>query len=481
MSIFYTVTCQDCIHFINLTLNHKQNTMAEGKILVVDDNKSVLSAIEMLLQPDFEKIDGISNPNRIPEKLRSEDYDLVLLDMNFSAGINSGNEGLFWLNEILKTESEISVIMMTAYGDVELAVKAIREGATNFILKPWENEKLLATLLSAYNLRKSRQEVKKLKNEKNNLKQSINRDTGKKIIGTSSSVVKMMKLIQKVAITDATVLITGENGTGKELVAMDIHKQSGRSNELIVTVDMGAVAETLFESELFGHVKGSFTDAVEDRSGKFEMAHGGTLFLDEIGNLSLPMQSKILSALQNREITRVGSNKPISIDIRLICATNKDLNNMVDEGLFREDLLYRINTIHIEVPPLRERENDISLLSDFFLKKYSDKYNKPTLRFTGSALEDLNAYNWPGNIRELQHTIEKVVILNENATIGPEDLLLKSKSRSLPERGSLTLEEMEIGMIKESIRKNEGNLSAVASQLGITRQTLYNKIKKYDL
>ncbi|MEE4117330.1 MAG: sigma-54 dependent transcriptional regulator [Marinilabiliaceae bacterium] len=455
--------------------------MNKGRILVVDDNKSVLSAIEMLLQSEFEYIESITTPNRIPEKLGSGDFDMVLLDMNFSAGINSGNEGLYWLKEIQKIDGEISVVMMTAYGDIDLAVKAIREGATNFILKPWENEKMLATLLSAFSLRQSRQEVRRLRSEKKNLQDTINRDSAKKIIGSSAPVMRMMKIIDKVALTDATVLITGENGTGKELVASDIHRKSSRSKEIMVTVDMGAVAETLFESELFGHVKGSFTDAVEDRPGKFEMASGGTLFLDEIGNLSLPMQAKILSALQNREITRVGSNKAFNIDIRLICATNKNLQKMVEEGLFREDLLYRINTIHIEVPTLKERESDIPILSEFFLRKYSDKYNKPGLKFNSNALEELCVYPWPGNIRELQHTIEKVVILCDGPTIDRQDLLLKSRSRNLPERGALTLEEMEIGMIKESIRKNEGNLSAVASQLGITRQTLYNKIKKYDL
>ncbi len=467
--------------FYNFGTETNNIYMSEGKVLVVDDNKSVLSAIEMLLQSEFEVVEGISNPNRIPEKLSRGTFDLVLLDMNFSAGINSGNEGLYWLKEIQKIDPDIGIIMMTAYGDVELAVKAIREGATDFILKPWENEKLIVTLISALNLQKSRQEVKKLRSEKKNLKQTLNRSSGKQIIGTSEPVIKMMRLIEKVAITDATVLITGENGTGKELVAFDIHKRSSRSKELMVTVDMGAIAETLFESELFGHVKGSFTDAVDDRAGKIEIANGGTLFLDEIGNLSLPMQAKLLSAIENREVTRVGSNKAILVDIRLLCATNKNLPAMVSEGLFREDLLYRINTIQIEVPPLRERQSDIPVLAQFFLKRYADKYNKPELRFNNSALDDLSAYRWPGNIRELQHTIEKVVILGEGPTVGTEDLLLKSRERSLPERGSVTLEEMEIGMIKESIRKNEGNLSAVSSQLGITRQTLYNKIKKYDL
>ncbi len=462
-------------------LINKKRVMNDGKILIVDDNKSVLSALDLLLQSKFQLIDTISNPNRIPEKISSNDYDLVLLDMNFSAGINSGNEGLFWLKEILNSDKEICVVMMTAYGDIELAVKAIREGASDFILKPWENEKLIITLNSAINLRQSRLEVKKLRKEKNNLKNTINASSKKLIIGTSEPVIKMMNLIEKVAATDATVLITGENGTGKELVAAEIHKRSPRKDEIMVTVDMGAVAETLFESELFGHVKGSFTDAADDRAGKIEMADGGTLFLDEIGNLSLPMQAKLLSAIQNHEITRVGSNKPVKVDIRLICATNKNLEEMVDTGLFREDLLYRINTIHIEVPSLRDRESDIPVLCDFFLHKYTEKYNKGNLKFTSSALDELSSYYWPGNIRELQHTIEKVVILSEGNTIGKEDLLLRSQLKTLPERGSVTLEEMEIGMIQESMRKNEGNMSAVASQLGITRQTLYNKIKKYDL
>jgi len=455
--------------------------MEDGKILVVDDNRSVLSALELLLQDEFGKVTAISNPNRIPELLGSDDYDLVILDMNFKAGINSGNEGLFWLREIINRDSDISVVMITAYGDVELAVRAVREGATDFVLKPWENEKLVATLKSALRLRKSKLEVSILKSEKQSLKRSINSEIKKSIVGSSKPVMEMMKVIEKVANTDASVLITGENGTGKELVAGEIHRRSSRKNELMVTVDMGAVAETLFESELFGHVKGSFTDAHEDRAGKIEIANGGTLFLDEIGNLSLPLQAKLLSALQNRIITRVGSNRPVRVDIRLICATNRDLVQMATDGLFREDLLYRINTIHIEVPPLRERPTDIPVLAEFFLRKYREKYSRHGVMLNQNGIDALIEYSWPGNVRELQHTIEKAVILCDGGTIGREELMLKTPSHGVFDSSAMTLEEMERQMILEALTQHNGNMSSVANQLGVTRQTLYNKIRKYDL
>lgn len=455
--------------------------MKEGKVLIVDDNKSVLSALEMLLQDEFEKVAAISSPNRIPEMLQSDDYDLIILDMNFKAGINSGNEGLYWLREIISRDKDTSVVMITAYGDVELAVKAVREGATDFVLKPWENEKLLATLKSALRLRKSKVEVTRLKSEKQSLKRTINSEIKKTIVGSSKPVIDMMKIIDKVADTDASVLITGENGTGKELVASEIHRRSSRKNELMVTVDMGAVAETLFESELFGHVKGSFTDAHEDRAGKIEMANGGSLFLDEIGNLSLPLQAKLLTVLQNRIITRVGSNRPVPVNIRLICATNRDLVQMASDGLFREDLLYRINTIHLEVPALRERVTDIPVLAEFFLRKYTEKYSKRGIRLNQQAIDALVEYSWPGNVRELQHTIEKAVILSDSTTIGRDDLMLKSASHGVFDSSSMTLEEMERQMILEAMTQHNGNMSSVANQLGVTRQTLYNKIKKYDL
>lgn len=455
--------------------------MKQGKILIVDDNKSVLSALELLLQFEFEEVITTNSPNRIPELCRKHRFDLVLLDMNFKAGINTGNEGLFWLKELLKTDPDLIVIMITAYGDVELAVRAIKEGATDFVLKPWENEKLKASLKASLKLRQSRMEVNKLKNEKKELTRNLNADAKKIILGSSPPMVQLMKLINKVAVTDATILITGENGTGKELVAKEIHKLSARKEEAMITVDMGAVSETLFESELFGHVKGSFTDAREDRAGKMEAAHKGSLFLDEIGNLSMPLQAKLLSVLQNREIIRVGSNTPIPVDIRLICATNKDLHQMVEEGEFREDLLYRINTIHLEVPPLRERGEDIPTLAEFFLKTYADKYNKAGLEIDESGFRELSGYSWPGNVRELQHTIEKAVIMSDGKTLSAQDFILKSPTRAMVDSGNMTLEEMESQMIKEVLNKSQGNLSAAAAQLGITRQTLYNKIKKYGL
>lgn len=452
--------------------------MKDSRILIVDDNKSVLSALELLLQPLCLEVVTSANPNRIPALLEATYFDVVLLDMNFSAGINTGNEGLYWLKRILEYDPNKSVIMITAYGDVELAVRAVKAGAVDFVLKPWENSKLLATVNAAVQLRNSRKEVKSLKEKEKNLKAVIreNRDV---IIGNSPSFRRVLEMVEKVAATDANVLITGENGTGKEVIAKEVHRRSLRKNELMVSVDMGAISETLFESELFGHVKGAFTDAKEDRVGKFEVAGGSTLFMDEIANLSLPLQAKLLAALQNREIVKVGSNKKIPIDIRLICATNSDLPALVKEGKFREDLLYRINTIHIEIPPLRERIADIPLLVDFFLEIYSTKYKKTLLKISPEVIERMKCYSWPGNVRELQHAIEKAVILSDGELLTLGDFLFSEKSS---ERASVqTLEEMEQRMIEESIERNRGNLSAVAEQLGITRQTLYNKIKKYRL
>ncbi len=453
--------------------------MHDGKILVIDDNKSVLSALEILLQFEFKTVNTISNPNQISSLRDLNTFDLVLLDMNFSAGVNTGNEGLFWLREIKKKAPLISVIMMTAYGAVDLAVQALKEGATDFILKPWNNEKLLATIKSAYLLRKSQNEVKELKEKESNLKQVINQDTNY-IIGNSKALNAVLNLVRKVAKTDVNVLITGENGTGKELIARELHRLSGRQNEVFIGVDMGSISETLFESELFGHAKGAFTDAKEDRAGKFEAAHKGSLFLDEIGNLSLQTQAKLLSAIQNRTVVRVGSNKTIPVDIRLICATNCNLDQMVSDGIFREDLLYRINTIHIEVPPLRERENDILVLADFYLKKFASKYNKPSLRINHAAEEKLMTYQWPGNVRELQHTIERAVILSEGNVLKPTDFLLTKNADVSFEAGPETLDEMERLMITKALEQHNGNYSAAANKLGISRQTLYNKIKKFE-
>jgi DNA-binding NtrC family response regulator len=453
--------------------------MKSGKILVVDDNKSALSALSMLLQFDFEKVKTLSSPNQIVSELRLDDYDIVLLDMNFSAGVNSGNEGLFWLIEIKKLLPETEVVMITAYGDVELAVKALKLGASDFILKPWENEKLVATLNSVLKLRKSNREVEKLKSREGSMKNELQADQ-RSIIGTSQPVLNMLKIIQKVAKTNANVLITGENGTGKELVAREIHNKSSRSKELLVTVDMGAIPETLFESELFGHKKGAFTDAREDRMGKIQLADKGTLFFDEIGNLPLSLQSKLLVALQNRTIIPVGSNNTVSVDIRLVSATNRNLEDLVQKQAFREDLLYRLNTIKIEVPPLRERGDDIELLSNFFLDCFVKKYNKPSLKLNPQAIRKLSGYSWPGNIRELQHTLEKAVILSDGLTLKPEDFIFRSSKKGTPDIPQ-TLDEMEKQLIEDAMGHHNGNLSAVAARLGISRQTLYNKLKRYDL
>ncbi len=449
----------------------------KGNVLIIDDNKSNLSALKILLMREFRTVTTLSDPNQILSCLEKTEYNIVILDMNFQAGVNTGNEGIYWLNRIKESHPEISVVMITAYGDVELSVKALKCGATDFVLKPWNNEKLLATIKSALQLNQSKKEITHLTEKEKELKQAFNPEQ-KFIIGSSPKLMKVLNLVRKVAKTDANVLITGENGTGKELIAQEIHRLSKRSSEIMVRVDMGAVTETLFESELFGHVKGAFTDARESRPGKFEIANNGTLFLDEIGNLSFHLQSKLLTAIQNRQIIRIGSNQIIPVDIRLICATNKMLESMVREGQFREDLLYRINTIQIEVPPLRERGNDILVLSDFFLKKYTSKYNKQILKINNQAQDKLLGYHWPGNIRELQHTIEKAVIMSENSCLKPDDFLMKPLLSGINLTEEMTLEEMETHMINLAIGKSNGNLTAAAEKLGITRQTLYNKFKK---
>jgi len=442
------------------------------KILVVDDNKSILSAIKMLLSGRYEKVQTLSTPNALLSELNTDKYDVLLLDMNFSAGVNTGNEGLYWLQRVIEYKPTISVVMITAYGDVSLAVRAIQMGATDFVLKPWDNEKLLATINSACKLSSSRNKVQK----------TTRQATGNtNIIGKSEAWVKVMQMVNKVATTSANVLITGENGTGKEVVAEELHRLSTRVHKPMVSVDMGSITETLFESELFGHKKGAFTDAHTDREGKIEAANQSTLFLDEIGNLSMPMQAKLLSALQNRSITRVGDNKPIPVDIRLVCATNCNLEQMVAEGKFREDLLYRINTIHIELPPLRNRKEDIRLLAEFFLQKFANEYNKEGYTICNQAIEKLEQYSWPGNIRELQHAMEKAIILSNSNTIQPSDFMFRSAEPTIATSFNGTLEDMERRLIADAINKNNGNMSAVALQLGVTRQTLYNKIKKYGL
>ena len=455
--------------------------MSKGNILIVDDSRNVLLAIEMLLSQEFDKVSTISSPNLLISELRQNQYNLVLLDMNFKSGANTGNEGIYWLQRIREDHPDISVVLMTAYGDVELAVRALKAGATDFVLKPWDNIKLLATVRSAVQLNLSRKEIKNLRQREKELKTSINR-YDKEIIGSSKPFAEMLKTVEKVAATDTNVLITGENGTGKELIARRIHRLSGRSQELMVSVDMGAVSETLFESELFGHVKGAFTDARENRTGRIELADKGTLFLDEIANLPLSLQPKLLAALQNRVITRVGSNETVPVDIRLISATNRNPARMVAEGLFREDLLYRINTIGIEIPPLRSRTSDIPLLASHFLEKYSEKYGKKPIEIAGRAMEGMVQHSWPGNVRELEHTVEKAVILNESGRITENDLFSGTASGYLPDPGdTLNLVEIEKKVIMTAIEKNQGNIKAAAEKLGITRQTLYNKMQKYGI
>lgn len=448
----------------------------EGTLLIVDDNRSILSALRLLLEKYFARVLTLPTPNRLATTLREERIDVVLLDMNFTAGINTGNEGIYWLREIHARRPDVKVVLFTAYADIDLAVRAMRDGAVDFVVKPWDNDRLVASLRNAYNLARSQREVKQLKEIKHEL-------TAEQPMfwGASPAMARIREIVEKVAATDANILITGENGTGKEMLAREIHNRSLRRNELMIAVDMGAVPKTLFESELFGHVKGAFTDARTDRAGKFEVAHRGTLFLDEIGNLPSRLQSKLLTAIQSGRIVRVGSNTPVETDIRLICATNRNLFGMVAQGEFREDLLYRINTIHIDLPPLRQRREDILPLAESFLRRYAAKYNKPIGGFDDAAVYEMNEYPWAGNIRELQHTVEKAVIMCDGGRIGPSTLLLRPMQTVLPPPSFSTLDEMERGMIEQAMTRCGGNLTEVARQLGITRQTLYNKIKRYGL
>jgi DNA-binding NtrC family response regulator len=452
--------------------------MTDCSILIVDDNKKILEALRVLLKYHYNHITTLSNPEQIPNLLRKEEFDVILLDMNFRAGVTSGNEGLYWMAEIIRIQTSACVVMITAYGDIDLAVRAVKNGAYDFILKPWENDKLLATINAAYRFSRSNRELLKLKGKEKALISEINKP-GKSLIGSSKAIKSVLEIAEKVAATDANILITGENGTGKELLAREIHRMSGRKDQLMVTVDIGAIAETLFESELFGHEKGAFTDAKEERKGKFELAHKGTLFLDEIGNLPLPLQAKLLNVLQNRQVIKVGGNVPVNVDIRLISATNADITQMVRDGKFREDLLYRINTIVIDMPPLRQRDHDMPELTRYFLNKLVSKYGKPDMKISPAAMKKLSDYHWPGNVRELQHVVERAVILSNHSYLEKEDFILGSEGKSGIKTWPATLEEMERNMIVECLEKNNGNLSKAAKQLGISRQTLYNKINKY--
>lgn len=451
----------------------------KGKILIIDDNEELLIAFKLFLNPHFEIIITDKNPNRIPEFLRKNVYDVILLDMNFAAGVNTGNEGIFWMNKILEIDSLATIVLITAYGDVALAVKAMKEGATDFIQKSWDEEKILSTILSAYKLRQSKLEIECLKQKQNHLTDSINNENTV-CRARSAAMQHVYKTIDKVAVTDANVLILGENGTGKEIIARELHGKSNRANDIFVGVDVGALTETLFESEMFGHVKGAFTDAKTNKAGRFEIASGGTLFLDEIGNLSLSLQSKLLSALQNRSITRLGSNTNVAVDIRLICATNMPLYKMVEESKFREDLLYRVNTIQIELPPLRDRIEDIAVLVDFFVEQFSRKYNKAPFIVNKEVYSKLKEYNWPGNIRELQHVVEKAVIFSENNRLTPDVLFLQSNTGK-NKSDTYNLAENEKQIISSALKMFSENISLAAKKLGINRSTLYDKIKKYGI
>jgi len=453
--------------------------MKDKKLLIIDDNPAILNSLILLLKTEYESLKAISNPNQLLSELEKNEPDVVLLDMNFRAGVNTGNEGLYWLREIKKKTPMVEVVMITAYGDIELAVRSLKEGASDFVLKPWDNEKLKATLDAACRLRYSNLEISHLKSKEKLLKKDANK-SHPVIFGKSRAMQEIMSLVDKIAATDASVLITGENGTGKELIAREIHNRSNRTNELFVLVDLSSLAESLFESELFGHKKGSFTNAYEDKPGRFTMADKGTLFLDEIGNIPLNLQAKILTVLQTRVVTPVGANKEISVDFRLISATNKNLTAMVAQNQFRQDLLYRMNTILIHLPPLRERLEDIEDLANHFLKTYGRKYNKNYLELQKDGLEKLKKNQWFGNIRELQHTIEKAVILAEGDKLKSTDFVFFDNDVIVMNETE-TLEEMERKMIISTLKKNNFNQLMTAEQLGITRQTLYNKIKKYGI
>lgn len=455
-----------------------------GKILIVDDNEDLLKAAKMYLKRHFTQVDIEKNPEAIPSLMSNDDYDVILLDMNFTKDVSSGSEGYYWLEKILHLDPSAVVVLITAYGDVQMAVKAIKAGATDFVLKPWENEKLLATLYSSMRLRETRDEVNTLKIKNQEINQAIN-NRYLEIIGTSPAMQRIFQTIDRVAHTDANVLILGENGTGKELVARAIHRNSPRSNETFVSVDLGSITETLFESELFGHKRGSFTDAKEDRPGRFELANRGTLFLDEIGNLSMPLQAKLLTVLQNRKVSRVGSNKETPIDIRLICATNMPLYDMVKENRFRQDLLYRINTIEMEIPSLHDRMEDIPSLSNHFLKHYSEKYAKSVMKISEGAMSRMNKHPWPGNIRELQHAIERAVILSNSSVLQPEDFTFNTQSNKESDQplnlDQFNLDEVEKLLIRKVLKKYNGNITQAASELGLTRSSLYRRLEKHGL
>lgn len=450
---------------------------SRGNILIVDDDKSLLRTLQLLLKDEFNHVATVSNPNRIPQEISTGNYDVVLLDMNFSAGVQTGNEGIYWMNEIRSLDPSVVVILITAYGDVKLAVRAMKEGATDFIVKPWENVKLIATLRNGVRIRQSSQKITQLENQRNMVHTDLNR-MFHFIPGDSPEMQKVMNIIKKVSETDANVLLLGENGTGKEVIAREIHMLSDRKEQVFMSVDLGSLSETLFESELFGHVKGAFTGADNDRSGRFESAMGGTLFLDEIGNLPLSLQGKLLTAIQRKKIIPLGSTVERHIDMRLICATNRPIYDMVNENLFREDLLYRINTVQIDVPPLRDRGEDTVRLAEYFLTRYAKKYRKQDLKLTRGAIQKFLSYSWPGNVRELEHSIEKAVILTENRVLTEDDFLFFEKN-DRKEEELKSFEDIERYYIQKALEKHRGKLIEVARELKLSRQTIYRKLKKY--
>lgn len=457
-------------------------TESKGKILAIDDNEDILFALKLLLKPHVEEIDTFNSPDNLLDQLRKKDYDLILLDMNFTKDAISGQEGFDWMGKILSIDSSAIIVFITAYGDAEKAVKAIKAGATDFVLKPWQNEKLLATVSSAIKLSQSKKENKELKIKHQEISAVMNRSF-QEFIGESEEMKEVFATISKVAQTDANILILGENGTGKELVANAIHKSSLRKDEIFINVDLGSISETLFESELFGHEKGAFTDAIKERAGRFEIARGGSLFLDEIGNLSMPLQTKILTAIERREITRVGSSKPVSVDVRLICATNNNIHQMVSENTFRQDLLYRINTVEIQLPPLRERITDIPLLAKHFLTVYSKKYRKNIQKISPEAMKCLKKYSWPGNVRELQHSLERAVILTESNILQREDFMLSAKQGgdNQTDFSTLNLETIEKQVIEKALKTHSGNVTQASSELGLTRNALYRRMEKHGI
>lgn len=435
-------------------------------ILIVDDDPDVLSAARIVLRQSFDTVNTESNPEKLRSALKTIPVDVLILDMNFRAGKSTGNEGLFWLREALMLRPSLQVIMITAYGEIDLAVEAMKIGAGDFIVKPWDNEKLI-------------EKINRLASKK--LASADTQPPGPSLLGRSTQMLELFRLIEKVGPTDTNILILGENGTGKELIAEAIHHASRRSENPFVKIDLGSLAASLFESELFGYRKGAFTDAKENRTGKVLSANRGTLFLDEIGNVSAEGQQKLLTTLQSRTVTPLGEAKSVAVDVRLICATNIDLYDAVSSGDFRQDLLYRINTVELQVPPLRERKGDIELLARHFTQVYGTQYHKPGLSIGGDAIDHLVRYHWPGNVRELQHAIERAVILSDGGTLLLEDFSLKTRPSLVSETPSLNLDDVEKQTIITAIRKHQGNMSQVAKELGLGRTTLYRKLTKYGL